>query len=114
MFPGSRPAAKGEYISIFTAGLGAVQNQPTDGAPATGLSPTVAQPTVRFGCAGTDAIALCPATAQFSGLAPGFVGLYQVNVQVAANALSGSQVPLQLNLPNGPGRPSNIVTIAIQ
>ena len=114
MFPGSRPAAKGEYISIFTTGLGAVQNQPADGATATGLSPTVAQPTVRCGCARRDAISLCPATATFSGLATGFVGVFQVHVQVPANALSGSQVPLQLNLPNGTGRPSNIVTIAIQ
>jgi uncharacterized protein (TIGR03437 family) len=115
MFPGSRPAAKGEYISIYTTGLGAVQNQPADGAPAAGLSPAVAQPVVNIGCAGANqSIALCPAPVQFAGLAPGFVGLYQVNVQIPSAALSGSQVPLELDFSSGPGRPSNIVTIAIQ
>lgn len=114
-FPGSRPAAKGDYISIYTTGLGAVQNQPGDGAVATGLSPTVAQPEVRIGCAGANGIvAFCSAPVQFSGLAPGFVGLYQVNVQIPNSALSGNQVPLQLNFTSGTGRPSNIVTIAIQ
>ena len=114
-FPGSRPAAKGEYISIYTTGLGAVQNQPADGAIATGLSPTAAQPAVLIGCPGANgAIGLCPATVQFTGLAPGFVGLYQVNVQIPTGALSGNRVPLQLSLSGAGGRPSNIVTIAIQ
>jgi uncharacterized protein (TIGR03437 family) len=114
-FPGSRPAAKGEYISIYTTGLGAVQNRPDDGAVAAGLSPTVAQPVVRIGCPGANGVvALCSAPVQFSGLAPGFAGLYQVNVQIPSSALSGNQVPLQLNFTGGAGRPSNIVTIAIQ
>ena len=114
-FPGSRPAAKGEYISIYTTGLGAVENEPGDGAAATGLSPTVAQPVVRIGCTGANGIvAFCSAPVQFSGLAPGFTGLYQVNVQIPSSALSGNQVPLQLNFTGGAGRPSNIVTIAIQ
>jgi uncharacterized protein (TIGR03437 family) len=114
-FPGSRPAAKGEYISIYTTGLGAVTNQPGDGAPATGLSPTAAEPAALIGCAGASgSIGLCSAPVQFSGLAPGFVGLYQVNVQIPSNALSGNQVPLQLSLTGAAGRPSNIVTIAIQ
>lgn len=114
-FPGSRPAARGEYISIYTAGLGAVQNPPADGAAATGLSPTVAEPTVGIGCITTSgATTLCNAPVQFSGLAPGFVGLYQVNVQIPADAISGSLVPLQVNYTVGAGRPSNIVTIAVQ
>jgi uncharacterized protein (TIGR03437 family) len=32
-----------------------------------------------------------PATVQFCGLAPGFVGLYQLNVLVPANAPTGTQ-----------------------
>jgi uncharacterized protein (TIGR03437 family) len=114
-FPGSRPAAKGEYISIYATGLGAVQNPPMDGAAAAGLSPTVAQPTVGIGCLSSSGLTtLCNVPAQFSGLAPGFVGLYQVNVQIPASAMSGSVVPLQLSLAANAGRPSNIVTIAVQ
>jgi uncharacterized protein (TIGR03437 family) len=47
----------------------------------------------------------------FSGLAPGFVGLYQVNVQVPAAAPSGAAVPVALTIA---GVQSNTVTIAIQ
>lgn len=114
VFPGSRPAAKGEYLSIYATGLGPVTNAPKDGAPAAGLAPTIAQPVVRIGCPGNSGdLALCAVTPQFSGLAPGFVGLYQVNFQVPSAAASGPQVPLELIMPTG-GRPSNIVTIAIQ
>ncbi len=52
-----------------------------------------------------------PATVHFAGLAPGFVGLYQVNVEIPADVASGSEVPLVL-LQNGV--PSNTVTIAVQ
>jgi uncharacterized protein (TIGR03437 family) len=114
-FPGSRPAAKGEYVSIYMTGLGAVQNPPSDGEIDTVLSPTVAQPAVGIGClSSAGLLSLCNAPVQFSGLAPGFVGLYQVNVQIPANAMSGSIVPLQITFAAGAGRPSNIVTIAVE
>jgi uncharacterized protein (TIGR03437 family) len=91
-----------------------VANQPGDVVPATGLSPSLSQPRVNISCADGNNIMFCSAPVQFSGLAPGFVGLYQVNVQIPSSALSGNQVPLELNFPNGSGRPSNIVTIAVQ
>jgi hypothetical protein len=59
-------------------------------------------------------LSFCNAPVQFSGLAPGFVGLYQVNVQIPAGAMSGSIVPLQITFAAGAGRPSNIVTIAVE
>jgi uncharacterized protein (TIGR03437 family) len=52
-----------------------------------------------------------PAEVLYSGLAPGFVGLYQVDVQVPAAAPSGSAVPLELSIG---GAVSNVVTIAVQ
>jgi len=48
---------------------------------------------------------------QFSGLAPGLLGVYQVNILIAANAPTGSAVPVVLNIG---GVASNTVTIAIQ
>jgi len=115
MFPGSRPAAKGEYLSIYATGLGAVANPPSDGAPVSGQSITVVKPTVLIGCLGSAGVLnTCAVTPQFSGLAPGFVGLYQINFQVPQTALSGSNVPLQLQLSSPTGRPSNFVTVAIQ
>jgi uncharacterized protein (TIGR03437 family) len=49
--------------------------------------------------------------ASFSGLAPGFVALYQVNAQVPASAATGPAVPLTLMFPDGS---SNTVTIAVE
>jgi uncharacterized protein (TIGR03437 family) len=48
---------------------------------------------------------------QFSGLAPGFVGLWQINVQIPSNAPTGSAVPVYVVLG---GVRSNSVTMAIQ
>jgi uncharacterized protein (TIGR03437 family) len=52
-----------------------------------------------------------PARVTFSGLAPGFVGLYQVNVQVPPGAPAGDAITAQLEIG---GVTSNAVTIAIR
>jgi uncharacterized protein (TIGR03437 family) len=104
-FSGARPVTRGETISIYATGLGAVSNQPPTGAPAAinPLSLTVTQPSVLIGgVAGT---------VQFSGLAPGFVGLYQLNVQIPPDAPSGAAVPVLIDMA---GTQSNTVTIAVQ
>jgi uncharacterized protein (TIGR03437 family) len=101
----SRPVQRGEYISIFCGGLGPVSNPPADGdlAGASPLSNTIAAPTVTIGGV--------PATVSFSGLAPGFAGLYQVNVQIPSNAPSGNSVSLAMSIG---GSNSNQTTIAVQ
>ena len=48
---------------------------------------------------------------QFAGLAPGFTGLYQVNVAIPAATPPGLGVPLMLKIG---GQLSNTVTMAIQ
>jgi minor extracellular serine protease Vpr len=48
---------------------------------------------------------------EFSGLAPGYVGLYQVNAQVPAGAATGSAVPVVISIG---GVASNTVTMAVQ
>jgi uncharacterized protein (TIGR03437 family) len=101
----TRPAIRGEFLSIYCTGLGDVKNRPANGAPPSGsaLASTVVTPSVSIGGA--------PAAVVFSGLAPGFVGLYQVNVQVPNNTPSGSGVPVVVTLA---GTSSNTVTIAVQ
>jgi uncharacterized protein (TIGR03437 family) len=103
-FPGSRPARIGEYISIYATGLGDVTNRPGLGSPslANPLAMTLVAPVVRIGGV--------PATVTFSGLAPGFSGLYQVNVQVPAGAPTGADVPVVLTIG---GETSNTATIAV-
>jgi len=101
----SRPVNPGEYIAIFCTGLGPVSNQPASGAAALSspLSMTPTLPTVTIGGV--------PAQVTFSGLAPGFAGLYQVNAVVPAGAPSGSAVSLAIGIG---GIQSNTVTIAVQ
>ncbi len=100
----TRPARRGEYVSIFCTGLGAVTNQPTSGGPgpSSPLSATTTTPSVTIGGAS--------ATVSFSGLAPGFVGLYQVNSQVPASAPTGNAVPVVVSIG---GVTSNTVTMAV-
>jgi uncharacterized protein (TIGR03437 family) len=102
---GAQPAAKGQAVSVFCTGLGAVSPPQVSGEPApASLVNTTGMPlTVTIG--GQSAAVL------FSGLAPGFVGLYQVNVTVPANAPSGNAVPLVLTIG---GVSSNTVTMAVQ
>jgi uncharacterized protein (TIGR03437 family) len=101
----SNPTTAGAYIQLYCTGLGPVTNQPATGAPALAdpLSWTTATPTVSIGG--------IPATPIFSGLAPGDVGLYQVNVQVPAGLAKGSAVPVAISLS---GVASNTVTMAIR
>jgi uncharacterized protein (TIGR03437 family) len=104
-FPGSRPAQRGEIVALYCTGLGNVSNPPDPGAPSPSnpLANTLANPTVTVGGQ--------PASVPFSGLAPGFVGLYQVNIQIPGSAPSGSAVPLVLTIG---GVASNTATIAVQ
>ena len=101
----TRPVQRGEYLSIYCSGLGPVANQPVNGAasPANALPTTMNTPTVTIG--GVTAIV------SFSGLAPGFVALYQVNVQVPDNAPTGNAVSVVLTIG---GATSNTVTVAVQ
>jgi uncharacterized protein (TIGR03437 family) len=105
----SRPAERGEYITIYCTGLGAVDHQPLTGypTPSSPLANTQTVPEVIL--AGMN---LKPS---FSGLAPGFVGLNQVNVQVPSNAPAGNAISLTLVMSDGfTNAVSNTVTLAIQ
>lgn len=79
------PAAKGEVIVFYATGLGSVRNQPANGRPASSaaLSSTMLPVSVTIG--GQDAHVM------FSGLTPNYVGLYQINVTVPPNLVSGLQ-----------------------
>jgi len=102
----SNPAARGKVIQVYATGLG-----PTDPAVATG-EPGPANPPARLvGSTSLQAsIGGVPAAIQFAGLAPSFVGLYQVNVVVPGGAPAGD-APLVLI---ASGIRSNEVTLAIK
>ncbi len=105
----ARPVNRGEFIVIYATGLGPVTNQPASGARAPGNPPFSATTTVPVVTIGGATVAA--ADVFFSGLAPGFVGLYQINVPVPATASTGNVVPLSLTIG---GVTSNLVSIAVQ
>jgi uncharacterized protein (TIGR03437 family) len=81
----ARPLVPGEFAFVYAAGLGRVTNPPATGAAPPLLALAAAVADVRVTLAGL------PCEVQFAGLAPGFVGIYQVNFRAPANAPGGSQ-----------------------
>jgi uncharacterized protein (TIGR03437 family) len=75
------PARADEILILFLTGLGAVDAPQVTGNPVTQATSTVRSP--RVVVAGQDASIL------YSGLAPGFAGLYQINFQVQASLAPG-------------------------
>ena len=83
------PAHPGEFISIYCTGLGQLKSLVADGTAAPNPPPeTVLATEVRVGN--------IAASVTFSGLAPGFVGLNQINVVIPADATRGTAVPIQI------------------
>jgi uncharacterized protein (TIGR03437 family) len=82
----SNPARAGESLAIYCTGLGAVSVAMRSGQAAPSAAPfanTLVLPVVTVG--GINA------AVAFSGLAPGLVGLYQINIVVPSGLLAGNQ-----------------------
>ncbi len=75
-------AIGGQVVSIFMTGLGPVDGPFASGVPAIAAAPTLTTPLARIGY---------EPPVLYSGLAPGFVGLYQVNVLLPLHISSDEQ-----------------------
>jgi uncharacterized protein (TIGR03437 family) len=96
-------------ITIYALGLGPVSPSVADGAAAPSSEPlarTTGQVQVMYGGGGPGSTTINPV---YSGLAPGFVGLYQVNAVIPVGVPSGG-VPVSIVMP---GHNSNPVEIAV-
>ena len=100
----SNPASSGQVVMLFANGLGPVTNQPATGEPApySPLAETTTPLVVTIG--GKQA------EVRFSGLAPGFAGLYQINVAIPAGLSAGNQ-PVTVSIG---GKTSKTSSIAIR
>jgi len=102
----SNPAARGSVVLIYGTGFGATTPTVASGQPAPGdppgLAKLVATPTVSIGGQAAQII--------YAGLAPGFVGLFQINAVVPAAATTGN-APVVVTIS---GVSSNTVTLAVQ
>ena len=78
-------APRGDYVFVYASGLGAVSHTPPDGAgaPSGPLAGALADVRVTLGG--------LPCDVQYAGLAPGLVGVYQVNFRIPAAVAAGPQ-----------------------
>ena len=97
-------AKKGETLIVYGTGFGPVQTPQTTGiaAPSSGAIPLLSTPVAAIGDTS--------ASVDFSGLAPGFVGLNQINIRLSTSVPSGAQ---QLRFSSG-GLTSKTVTLWIE
>ena len=99
------PAQGNEFILIYCTGLG-----PTNPAVASGAAAPVNPPLAQTQSTPVVMIGGQAAEVTYSGMAPGFVGLYQINAKVPSGLPRGSQT-LQVTLN---GVPANPVTVPTQ
>jgi len=113
----NRPEARGRVLQIYATGTGAqllnsITRSPislASGAP-TPFVNTANDPLYITSFTPTVTIGGVPAAVEFSGLTPGFVGLWQINVRIPANAPTGNEIPLIISVD---GRTGNQTTVAI-
>jgi uncharacterized protein (TIGR03437 family) len=79
----SNPAQRGTIIQLFGTGLGPVSGAPADGVPPSGPLPGPATRAI----IGTEFVP--DANIQYSGLAPGLVGVWQVNIRLPESLAPG-------------------------
>lgn len=115
----TNPAVRGSVISLYGTGQGQVSPAVQDGvaAPTSPLSNTVTVPTSDGHACVTSQPSMCVAMGtsfggiQYSGLAPGFIGLWQINVTIPQDVPPGNTVPVRVLIN---GSPSNVITVAVR
>jgi uncharacterized protein (TIGR03437 family) len=86
------PAIGGETVLIYLTGMGEVNTAVADGVAATGADTTASLPAVLVGG--------LQGTVVYSGLAPGYPGLYQMNVTLPAFESGQGTLPLAVSTSN--------------
>jgi uncharacterized protein (TIGR03437 family) len=103
------PVSRGDIVEIFATGTGFVPNAPPDGQPASGQVPTPERPQVIVGTR-----FLADSDILYSGLAPGLVGVWQLNIRIPDTVAPSNNVQVVVvykSIPsNNPQNPGQIVT----
>ena len=84
---GANPAKAGSVVTLYATGQGFISGMPPDGAPAQGIIETSQTPQVFI-----NSGFVTPGDVQYSGLAPGFVGLWQINVKIPSDVPPGDVI----------------------
>ena len=95
------PAQPGEVL-VYANGVGSFDSTPANGtpSPSSPAANSKATPLVTVGGA--------PAQVQFSGLAPGLVGVVQINIQLPASLPAGSSLPVVVTFDKAASKPVNL------
>lgn len=100
----SNPAPRGTFVSLFGTGLGAVNPSVNTGAAApTSPLATVDGTAVAIGGVSTNV--------SYAGLAPGLVGVYQINAQVPTGIVPGARSVLLLPRNGLPSQPRAFIYV---
>jgi uncharacterized protein (TIGR03437 family) len=91
-FPGSHPETTSNFVTIFATGLGRTNPLVADGAAAPGTNFALATATASVTIGGAASQVL------YSGLAPGFVGLWQINAILPATLPTNLATSLRVDL----------------
>lgn len=85
---GGNAVRRGQVIALYGTGMGHVPGAPDDGSAASG--PMSTPDTPRIG----STINWLNGAVEYSGFAPGFVGLWQINVRIPDNMTTGAAIPV--------------------
>ncbi len=102
---GAKSAAPDSVVALYATGQGALLPALAAGqaAPATPLSETATRPEVRLGGV--------LVTVEFSGAAPGFAGLWQINIRIPLTPPSGAAVPVVVTIAGQSSTPLNTLAV---
>ena len=114
----TNPAARGTVIALFGTGQGAVPGAPADGDVAQGPVPTPDNPRVIIGTCFVDECGEAGPHVLYSGLAPGLVGVWQINVKIPMPVTPDTKAKIAVlhkNIPSTGGDSQKVdTTIAIK
>ena len=86
------PAKPGDYVSLYVTGLGLTTPPIVPGTLASQAAPTILPVSVTL-----NGVALSANNILYAGAAPGFAGLYQINIQVPGDTPSGN-LPISVTI----------------
>jgi uncharacterized protein (TIGR03437 family) len=106
------PAQPGENISVYLTGLGQVFPPNSDGAPGSSTSLNYTVNTITASIDDPTTGVGTSATVGYAGLAPGYAGLYQVNLTIPTGVISGDNY-LEIDMVDSSGNPTSVAEQAI-
>jgi uncharacterized protein (TIGR03437 family) len=107
LLPGAvlTPAKPGEYVALYATGLGL-----TDPAYAAGQIPNQPAPAVSPVSVSLNGLPLAAGDVLYAGVAPGYAGLYQINIRIPTTTPDGD-LPVSLTLNGIPTPAGAYVTV---